>query len=94
MSNDLSRGLFPAQHVKLVVVDEAHRAQGDYAYCKVVKELIRSKATFRVLALSATPGSDVNAVRLAIQNLNISHIELRHEESPDIVPYTHEVLHA
>ena len=35
MSNDLSRGLFPADQVKLLVVDEAHRAQGDYAYCQV-----------------------------------------------------------
>ena len=35
MSNDLSRGLFPAKDVKLLVVDEAHRAQGEYAYCQV-----------------------------------------------------------
>ena len=35
MSNDLSRGLFPAKEVKLLVVDEAHRAQGEYAYCQV-----------------------------------------------------------
>ena len=35
MSNDLSRSLFPANEVKLLVVDEAHRAQGDYAYCQV-----------------------------------------------------------
>ena len=27
MSNDLSRGLFPSSTVKLLVVDEAHRAQ-------------------------------------------------------------------
>jgi Fanconi anemia group M protein len=43
MSNDLSRGLFPANHVKLLVVDEAHRAQGDYAYCLVVRELLNSR---------------------------------------------------
>ena len=35
MSNDLSRGLFPAKEVKLLIVDEAHKAQGDYAYCQV-----------------------------------------------------------
>ena len=27
MANDLTRGLFPADQVKLLVVDEAHRAQ-------------------------------------------------------------------
>ena len=35
MSNDLARGLFPAREVKLLVVDEAHKAQGEYAYCQV-----------------------------------------------------------
>lgn len=88
MSNDLSRGLFPSSSVKLLVVDEAHRAQGEYAYCQVVRELIRSQTTFRVVALSATPGSDLQAVRMMLQNLQISKIELRSEESPDIVPYT------
>ncbi|TRY61353.1 hypothetical protein TCAL_01790 [Tigriopus californicus] len=89
MSNDLSRGLFPSRQVKLLVVDEAHRAQGDYAYCQVVRELQKSSNPhFRVVALSATPGSDIQAVRLMLQNLMISHIELRSEDSPDIVPYT------
>ena len=48
----------------------------------------KSNTIFRVIALSATPGTDLNAVRLVIQNLLISKIELRNEESPDIVPYT------
>ena len=90
MSNDLSRGLFPAKDVKLLIVDEAHRAQGDYAYCQVVKELVRSEAMTRIVALSATPGTDIQAVRAMLQNLKISKIELRNEESPDIVKYTHQ----
>ena len=39
MGNDLSRGLFPAKEVKLLVVDEAPKAQGDYAYCLVARLL-------------------------------------------------------
>ncbi len=42
MSNDLNRGLFPADKIKLVVVDEAHKAQGDYAYCQVGKSYAES----------------------------------------------------
>jgi superfamily II DNA or RNA helicase len=42
-----------------VVVDEAHKAQGDYAYCAVIKQLAAATRHFRVLALSATPGSMV-----------------------------------
>ncbi len=49
-----------------------------------------SQAVVRIVALSATPGNDIAAVRGVLQNLFISHIELRHEESPDIVPYTNE----
>ena len=52
MSNDLSRGLFPARDVKLLIVDEAHRAQGDYAYCLVARELARSATIVRIVALS------------------------------------------
>ena len=90
MSNDLSRRNFPAEQVKLVIVDEAHRAQGDYAYCQVVRELVRTGQMFRVVALTATPGTDLNAVKLVIQNLMISHIEIRHEDSPDLKEYSHE----
>ena len=89
MSNDLSRGLFPAKDVKLLIVDEAHRAQGDYAYCQVVKELVRSEAMTRIVALSATPGTDIPKVKAMLSSLQISHIELRKEDSPDILPYTH-----
>ena len=42
-----------------------------------------------MVALSATPGTDLQAVRAMLQNLLISRIELRNEESPDIVKYTH-----
>jgi Fanconi anemia group M protein len=52
MSNDLSRGLFPARDVKLLIVDEAHKALGDYAYCLVARELARSGTMVRIVALS------------------------------------------
>lgn len=90
MSNDLSRGLFPARDVKLLVVDEAHKAQGEYAYCLVARELARTGANFRVMALSATPGNDIEAVKYMLSSLYISYIELRSEDSPDVTPYTHE----
>ncbi len=33
--NDLSRGACPAVDVKCLVVDEAHKATGNHAYCQV-----------------------------------------------------------
>uniref|UniRef100_A0A8C3L6T1 ATP-dependent RNA helicase FANCM n=1 Tax=Chrysolophus pictus TaxID=9089 RepID=A0A8C3L6T1_CHRPC len=90
MVNDLSRGTCPAVLIKCLVVDEAHKALGNHAYCQVVKELSRYTKQFRVLALSATPGSDTKAVQQVVSNLLIAQIELCTEDSPEIQPYSHE----
>jgi ERCC4-related helicase len=92
--------------VTCLVVDEAHRATGDYAYCGVVRFLMSRNQHFRVLALTATPGAKGEAVQQVIDNLHVSlyaplrgsyadkrpqigKIEVRTDESFDIVPYVH-----
>ena len=90
LANDLVRNTCEAMSVKCLVVDEAHKASGNHAYCQVVRELVKVTKSFRILALSATPGSDLKAVQNMMYNLLISHIELRSEDSIDIRPYTHE----
>ena len=37
LTNDLSRGSCPAEDVKCLVIDEAHKALGNHAYCQVYK---------------------------------------------------------
>ena len=71
------------------LVDEAHRATGDYAYCKVIQWLMAKNPHFRVLALTATPSPDVAKVQGVIDSLHISHIELRNDESLDLRKYIH-----
>ncbi|KAM6311303.1 Fanconi anemia group M protein [Aegotheles albertisi] len=90
MVNDLSRGTCPAVEIKCLVIDEAHKALGNHAYCQVVRELSKYTNQFRILALSATPGSDTKAVQQVISNLLIAQIELCTEDSPEIQPYSHE----
>ncbi|XP_047193524.1 Fanconi anemia group M protein isoform X2 [Scophthalmus maximus] len=90
MVNDLSRGTCPALQVKCVVIDEAHKALGNHAYCQVIRQLGTQTLQFRILALSATPGGDSKSVQSVISNLLISHIELRSEESPDIQAHSHQ----
>jgi len=90
ISNDLSRNICPAEAIKCLVIDEAHKALGNHSYCQVVRELVKITTQFRVVALSATPGSDIKSVQQVMTNLLISHIELRTDDSPDIRPYTHE----
>ncbi|XP_030640988.1 Fanconi anemia group M protein [Chanos chanos] len=89
MVNDLSRNTCPATQIKCIVIDEAHKALGNHAYCQVVRELANQTRQFRVLALSATPGGDIKAVQQVVSNLLISHFELRSEESLDVQPYSH-----
>lgn len=38
MVNDLSRGTCPAVEIKCLVIDEAHKALGNHAYCQVILE--------------------------------------------------------
>ncbi|XP_027578858.2 Fanconi anemia group M protein isoform X6 [Pipra filicauda] len=90
MVNDLSRGTCPAVDIKCLVIDEAHKALGNHAYCQVVRELSKYTSQFRILALSATPGSDTKAVQQVISNLLIARIEVCAEDSPEIQPYSHE----
>lgn len=63
VANDLVAQICPVEAVRCLVVDEAHKAQGNYAYCQVINTLRAHTNHFRVLALSATPGSDENAVK-------------------------------
>ncbi|XP_037551254.1 Fanconi anemia group M protein [Nematolebias whitei] len=88
--NDLSRDTCPAKQVKCVVIDEAHKALGNHAYCQVIRLLSSQTLQFRILALSATPGGDAKSVQSVISNLLISHVELRSEESADIQAHSHQ----
>ncbi|KAL8783361.1 MAG: hypothetical protein Q9213_004680 [Squamulea squamosa] len=87
--NDLKTGICNPKRLVLLVVDEAHRATGGYAYVEVVQFLRRFSTSFRVLALTATPGSSIESVQEVIDGLGISRIEIRTEESFDIRDYVH-----
>jgi ERCC4-related helicase len=88
--NDLKSGYADPKNIVLLVVDEAHRATGSYAYVEVVSFLRRFNTSFRVLALTATPGADVEAVQKVIDGLDISKVEIRTENSMDIEKYVHQ----
>ncbi|KAL0939259.1 ATP-dependent DNA helicase mph1 [Colletotrichum truncatum] len=90
LANDISHGYADPKSIVLLVIDEAHRATGEYAYAKVVKLMRRYNPYFRVLALTATPGSKIETVQEIIDNLGISHIEIRTEDSIDIRQYVHQ----
>ncbi|OWB72377.1 nucleotide binding protein [[Candida] boidinii] len=87
VENDLSGGLLDPKQIVCLIVDEAHRAKGNYSYTKVVQFIKRFNTSFRVLALSATPSADIEGVQQIIDNLMISKVEVRTESSPDTAKY-------
>jgi len=54
-----------------------------------VKELSLRCAGLRVLALSATPGSDPASIQQVVSNLRIARLEARDEHSVDVVGCLH-----
>ncbi|OAY65531.1 Fanconi anemia group M protein [Ananas comosus] len=49
-------GICLVRQLVCLVIDEAHRALGNYSYCVAVRELMAIPVQLRILALTATPG--------------------------------------
>lgn len=92
LDNDLRNGVVNARRITCLVVDECHRAQGDYAYTTVLKQLRAIHLHFRVLGLSATPGTDIDKVQRVILNLDINAVSIRSRDDPDVRKYLKQVL--
>ncbi|KAJ0976925.1 hypothetical protein J5N97_012399 [Dioscorea zingiberensis] len=90
LEKDIQSGICLVQHLVCLVIDEAHRAMGNYAYCVAVRELIAVPVQLRILALTATPGSKQQTIQNVIDNLCISTLEYRNESDPDVSPYVHD----
>jgi len=91
LENDIISRKINLEEVSLLGVDEAHRAVGDYAYVFVAKQYEKLSKYPRILALTASPGSDVETIAEVCKNLFIEEIEVRTEEDPDVMPYVQEI---
>jgi len=56
LQNDMKSGICMAKQIVCLVIDEAHRASGNFAYCTAIRELLAAHVPLRILALTATPG--------------------------------------
>ncbi len=87
--NDIKSGACLPKRTVCVVVDESHKATGKYAYVEAINAIAAATPRFRVLALSATPGSDAKSVQQVLTNLRVSTIECWGEDDPEIAQHTH-----
>ncbi len=87
IKHDLLSGKFSFRDFSLVVFDEAHRATGNYDYVFLAKEYASKASVPRILALTASPGSDAESVNKICTNLYIEKTEARDREHPEVKQY-------
>ncbi|XP_073225685.1 DEAD-box ATP-dependent RNA helicase FANCM [Cicer arietinum] len=90
LEKDIHSGKCLVKYLVCLVIDEAHRAMGNYSYCEAVRELMAVPVQLRILALTATPGSKQKTVQDVIDNLHISKLEYRSETDHDVISYVHD----
>lgn len=74
-----------------IIVHNCHRSVGDYAYVFIANQY-RKKAHYpRILALTASPGSDLEKISEVCKNLDIENIEVRTEDDPDVKQYMQKI---
>jgi len=87
IKNDLINRYYSLKDVSLLVIDEAHRAIGDYAYVFLAQDYIKKRKKSRILALTASPGADKDKITEIKNNLMIEKIEARAREHPEVKQY-------
>jgi len=91
LENDTINKRVKLEEVSLLIFDEAHHATGDYAYVWLAQQYDKLAKYSRILALTASPGSDLEKIKEVCTNLKIEKFEVRTEKDPDVRPYVQNV---
>ena len=90
LQKDIESATLDCSKIVLLVIDEAHRATGNYAYCRIITLLESLNVGFRILSLSATPVSKIENLQTIVASLRVAMFEVRDEEDAEIKKYTHD----
>ncbi|MFH0832345.1 MAG: DEAD/DEAH box helicase [Candidatus Aenigmatarchaeota archaeon] len=89
--NDIKRGIIDLKSFSLLIVDECHRAIGNYAYPAVAKSFIYNSKSPLILGLTASPGSFRQKIDEVKKRLFIEHVEIRMRDDEDVRPFVQEL---
>ena len=89
--NDCINRRVKLEEVSLLILDEAHHATGEYSYVWIAQQYDKMSTKARILALTASPGSDLDKIREVCTNLKIEKVEVRTDQDPDVKPYVQDV---
>lgn len=87
LENDIIGSKINLKDVSLLGIDEAHRAVGDYSYVFIAKQYEKKAKYPRIIAMTASPGSELEKINEVITNLFVEEIEIRTDKSPDVKSY-------
>jgi ERCC4-related helicase/ERCC4-type nuclease len=89
--NDIIHGHLDPAQCKLVYFDEAHRARGEYDYVHIADIIHDKNPETRIIALTASPGTNKEDIIEICRNLFIEVIESRPKYDPEVRNYIHDV---
>ncbi len=87
LENDVINKRVLLDDVSLLIFDESHHATGDYSYVWLAQQYDQLAKHPRILALTASPGSDMESIQEVCKNLLIEKVEVRTEKDHDVQPY-------
>ncbi len=90
IENDVISGRISLEDVTHLTFDEAHRAVGNYSYVFIAKTYMETSKDPLILAITASPGSEMERIEEVLKNLYIEDVEVRTEWDDDVRPYIHE----
>ncbi len=88
LKNDLEAGRAQFDF-SYILLDEAHRSIGNYAYTYIASKAHENKCL--VVGLTASPGSDRKKIQEIVDALAVSNVQIRTEEDEDVKPYLQEM---
>ncbi len=91
LENDVIKRKVNFENTSLLVIDEAHRATGNYAYVYLAKKYVEQSNYQKITALTASPGTDKETIEEVTNNLFIEEIEYRTKDHEEILPYIKEL---
>jgi ERCC4-related helicase len=91
LENDIINNRINLKEISLLGFDEAHKAVGDYSYVWIAKKYQETSRFPRILAMTASPGTDLEKINEVCKNLFIEDIEVRTDDDPDVKPYIQDI---
>ncbi|BBL45381.1 DEAD/DEAH box helicase [Nanobdella aerobiophila] len=91
LQNDLISGKVIFYDSSTIIFDEAHRAVKKYSYTFIAQRFYSQNKDGRILALTASPGWNIDRIKEVMENLHIKNIEIRTGKEEDIEKYMKDI---